>query len=62
MSSRFVSHRTTMSAEFESKKDSQTTKFEPRPQIFIKLSFRVLCDSKLSSLNAFDNIDIIHAV
>ena len=47
-SSRFVSHRARMSGEFDSRKDSQSTKFERRPQIFIKLSFGELCDSKLS--------------
>ena len=49
-----------MSGGFDSKKDSQSTKFEPRPQIFIKLSFRELCDSKLSRLHPFDNMAIIH--
>ena len=49
-----------MSGEFDSRKDSQSTKFEQRPQIFIKLSFRELCDSKLSGLHAFDNMAIIH--
>ena len=49
-----------MSGEFDSRKDSQSTKFEQRPQIFVKLSFRELCDSKLPGLHAFDNIDIIH--
>ena len=43
-----------MSGEFDSRKDSQSTKFERRPQIFVKLSFRELCDSKLSGLHAFD--------
>ena len=37
-----------MSGEFDSKKDSQSTKFGQRPQIFIKL-----CDSKLSGLHPF---------
>ena len=41
-----------MSGEFDSMKDSQSTKFEQRPQIFVKLSFRELCDSKLSGLHA----------
>ena len=41
----------------DSRKDSQPTKFEQRSQIFVKLSFRELCDSKLSSLHAFDNYD-----
>ena len=48
-----------MSGEFGSRKDSQSTKFEQRPQIFVKLSFRELCDSKLSGLGAFDNMVII---
>ena len=49
-----------MSGEFDSGKDSQSTKFDQRPWIFIKLSFRELWDSKLSSLHAFDNIAIVH--
>ena len=49
-----------MSGEFDSRKDSQSTKFEQRPQIFVKLSFRELCNSKLSGLHAFDNIVTIH--
>ena len=53
-SSRFVSHRARMSGEFDSRKDSQSTKFEGRPQIFVKLSFRELCDSTLSGLHVFD--------
>ena len=59
-SSRFVSHGGRMSGEFDSRKDSQSTKFKRRPQIFVKLSFRELCDSKLSDLHAFDNMTIIH--
>ena len=59
-SSKFVSHRARMSGEFESRKDSHSTKFERRPQIFVKLSFRELCGSKLSGLHPFDNIAIIH--
>ena len=35
-------------------------KFKERPRIFIKLSFRELCDPKLSGLHAFDNMVIIH--
>ena len=46
-----------MSGEFDSRKDLQSTKFEQRPQIFVKLSFRELCDSKLSGLHAFDNMN-----
>ena len=49
-----------MSGEFDSRKDSQSTKFEQRPQIFVKLSFRELCNSKLSGLHAFDKMVIIH--
>ena len=61
-SSMFVSHRATLSGEFDSRKDSQSTKFELRPQIFIKLSLKELCDSKLSGLYPFDNMAIIHQV
>ena len=57
---RFVSHRARMSGEFDSRKDLQSTKFERRPQIFVKLSFRELCDSKFSGVHAFDNMTIIH--
>ena len=49
-----------MSEEFDSRKDSQSTKFEERPRIFVKLSFRGLCDLKLSGLHDFDNMAIIH--
>ena len=45
-SSRFVTNRARMSGEFDSRIDSQSTKFEQRPQIFVKLNFRELCDSK----------------
>ena len=58
-SSRFVSHRARMSAEFGSMKDSQLTEFEQRPQIFVKLRFRELYDSKSSGLHPFDNMAII---
>ena len=59
-SSRFVSHRARMSGEFDSREDSQSTKFEQRPQIFVKASFRELWDSKLSGLHAFNNMAITH--
>ena len=59
-SSRFASHRARVSREFDSRKDLQSTKFEQRHQMFLKLSFRELCDSKLSGLSAFDNVAIIH--
>ena len=49
-----------MSGEFDSRKDLQSSKFEQRSQIFVKLSFRELRDSKLSGLHAFDNMAIIH--
>ena len=55
-----LSHRTRMSGEFDRRKDLQSTKFEWRPQIFVKLSFRELSNSKLSGLHAFDNMAIIH--
>ena len=50
--SRFVSHRARMSRKFDSRKYSQSTKFERGPRIFVKLSFRELCDSKLCGLHA----------
>ena len=50
--SRFVSHRARMSGQFDSRKDLQSKKIEQKPQIFQKLSFRELRDSKLSSLHA----------
>ena len=59
-SCKFVSHRTRMSGEFDSRKDSHLTKVEQRPQIFIKLSSRELCDSVLSGLHPFNNMTIIH--
>ena len=46
-----------MSGECDSRKDSQQTKLEQRPK---KLSFRELCNSKLSDLHTFDNMAIIH--
>ena len=49
-----------MLGEFDSRKNSQPTKFEQRPWLFVKLSFRELCISKLSGLHAFDNMAIIH--
>ena len=48
-----------MSGEFDSNKDSHSTKLERRPRIFEELRFRELCGSKLS---AFDNMVIIHLV
>ena len=49
-----------MSGEFDSRKGSHSKKLERMPQIFVKLSFRELSDSKLSGLNPFDNMAIIH--
>ena len=51
-----------MSGEFDSRKDLQSTKFKGSPQIFVKLTFRELCHSKLSGLNPFDNMAIIYWV
>ena len=48
-----------MSRETDSRKDSKSTKFEQRPEIFVKLSFRELRDSKLSDLHPFDNMAVI---
>ena len=49
-----------MPGEFDSRKDSQSAKFERRSRIFVNLSFRELCDSKLSGLHAFDNMAVIY--
>ena len=49
-----------MSGEFDSRKDSQSTKFERRSQILVELSFREMCDSKLFGLHPFDNMVIIY--
>ena len=48
-----------MSGELDTKKDSHSTKFERRPQIFLKLSFKELCDLKLSGLHPLNNMAII---
>ena len=48
-----------MSGEFDSRKDSHSTKPEQRPRIFAKLRFRELCGSNLSDLLSFDNMAII---
>ena len=50
-SSEFVSHRESMSGEFNSRKDSHSTVFE-----------RELWDWKLSGLHPFDNVALIHWV
>ena len=49
-----------MLGESDSSNVLQSTKFEQSPQIFVKLSFRELCKSKLSGLHAFDNMAMIH--
>ena len=59
-SSKFVSHRARISGEFDSRKNSHSTKLEQRSQISVKLSFRESCGSKLSGLHPFDNMAIIH--
>ena len=51
-----------MSGEFNSRKDLDSTKMEPRLQIFVKLSFRELFGSKLSGLHPLDNMVITHRV
>ena len=53
-------HRSRMSGEFDSRKDSQLPKFKRRPQIFLNLSFRELCDSRLSDVHDLDNMAIIN--
>ena len=50
-----------MSEEFDSRKDLQTKKFERKPQMFLKLSFIELSNSKLSGLQAFDYMKIYHS-
>ena len=47
-----------MSGEFYSRKDSHSTKFKWKSIILVKLSFRELCDSRLSALHPFDNMVI----
>ena len=51
-----------MSGEFDSRKDSQSRKFEQRSRLFVKLCFRELWDSRLSGLHAFDNMALIPRV
>ena len=51
-----------MSGEFGSRKDKQSTKFEQRCRIFVKLSFRGLSNLKIPRLYAFDNMATIHYV
>ena len=49
-----------MLGEFDARKDSYLINLERRPQIFVNLSFRELCGSKLSGLHPFYNAAIIH--
>ena len=56
----FVSHRARMPGEFDLREDLHSTKFKGRPQIFVKLSYKQLCDSKLSGLHPFNIMAIIH--
>ena len=51
-----------MLGEFDSRKDSHSTNLEQRPQVYVKLSFKKLCSSKLCGLYLFDNMVIIHGV
>ena len=60
-SSKYVSHRTRMSGELDSRKYSHSTKFEWMSPIFVKLSFREVCGSELSGLHPFHNMTIIHS-
>ena len=55
---KFVLHRARMSGDFDSRKDSHLTEFKQKPSILVKLSFRELCDSKVSGLCPFDNMAI----
>ena len=49
-----------MSEKFNSRKDSQSTKYKRKLRVFVKPSFRELYDSELSGLRAFDNMAKIH--
>ena len=62
MSHPSLSQRAKMSGEFDARKDSHSTKFEQRAQIFVKPSFSELHNSKLSGLHPVDNMPIIHWV
>ena len=48
IASKFALHRARMPGEFNSEKDSHQVKFERRPRVLEKISFRKLRDSKLS--------------
>ena len=49
-----------MLGDLDSREDSHSTKFEQRPPILVKVSFRELCDSKLSGLHPFVDMAILH--
>ena len=51
-----------MSGKFDLRKNSHSTKFERRPRIFVKLSFREMSHSKLSGLHPFDNMAVINKI
>ena len=55
-----LSHKSKNVRRVWSRKDSQSTKFQWRPQIFGQLSFRDLWNSKLDGLYALDNVAIMH--
>ena len=61
-SSKFVLQRARMFVECDWSKVYISTKFELRPQIFVKLSFKELHGSMLYGLHLFDNEAIIHWV
>ena len=50
--------RVRISEELDLMKHSHPTNFKWRPLTLVKLSFRELCDSKLSGLCAFKNMAI----
>ena len=51
-----------MSVKFDSRNDWRSINLERKPWIFEKLSFRELCNWKLSGLYSFDNMVIVHWV
>ena len=54
-----LSHIEQECQEFASRNDWNSAKFEQRPRILVKISFREFCDSKLSGLYLFDNTAIL---
>ena len=53
-SSKFASYRAKISRELLCKEKFTPAKFEQRSEILVKLSFREMCDSNLSSLHLSD--------